>query len=143
MDPSLSPDGQQLAVTIRDGSNYDVWISEVARGNLTPLTFHPEEDITPIWTVDGKRVTFSSEMAGEWPTLWWIPADRSGPPEQLRAREQGRGANPSSWSPDGQTLAFTTWGGLVTGSCPPAGTVQSIVRGPASPPRGPLLGSAS
>ncbi len=40
--------------------------------------------------------------------LWWRPADGSGPQELLLEREERqRGQFPSSWSPDGQTLAFT------------------------------------
>ncbi len=115
-DASLSPDGQQVAVSIREGSNYDVWVSEVARGSLTRLTSHPEEDGFPIWTPDGKHVTFYSEMAGEFPTLWWRPADGSGPQELLLEREEGRGRLPTSWSPDGQTLAFNYILGSETGS---------------------------
>jgi Tol biopolymer transport system component len=107
--PSLSPDGQLVAVVIREGSNYDVWISEVARGTLTPLTSHPGEDIAPIWTPDGKKVTFASEMSGPVPTLWWRSADASVPQELLL--ERGAGQIPTSWSPDGQTLAFTRLGG--------------------------------
>jgi serine/threonine-protein kinase len=107
MHPSLSPDGKQLAVTIREGSNYDVWVSEVERGSLGRLTSHPGEDFAPIWTPDGKQVTFASEMTGTGPILWWRPADASGPQELLLEREEGRGQYPSSWSPDGQTLAFT------------------------------------
>ena len=38
-------------------------------------------------------------------TLWWMPADRSGPPEQLTTT--GSMQSPESWSPDGRTLAFT------------------------------------
>ena len=108
--PSLAPDGQQVAVIIREGSNYDVWISEVVRGTLTPLTSHPGEDITPIWTPDGKLVTFASEMSGSTPTVSWRPADASGPQEVLVEREM-RGTIPTSWSPDGQTLAFTDLSG--------------------------------
>jgi serine/threonine-protein kinase len=105
INPSLSPDGQQVAVIIREGSNYDVWISEVARGTVTRLTSHPGEDLAPIWTPDGKQVTFASEMSGQSPTLWWGPADGSGPQELLL--ESGWARIPTSWSPDGQTLAFT------------------------------------
>jgi len=104
--PSLSPDGRQVAVIIREGSNYDVWITEAARGTLTRLTSHPGEDIAPIWTPDGKKVTFASEMSGPGPTLSWKPADASGPQELLLER-QVRGQIPTSWSPDGQTLVFT------------------------------------
>jgi serine/threonine-protein kinase len=113
---SLSPDGQQVAVRIREGSNYDVWVSEVARGSLTRLTSHPGEDGSPIWTPDGRQVTFSSEMGGEPPTLWWRAADGSGPQELLLEREEGRARFPTSWSPDGQTLAFIELLDPATGS---------------------------
>jgi Tol biopolymer transport system component len=106
INPSLAPDGQQVAVSIRQGSNYDVWVSEVARGTLTRLTSHPGEDHAPIWTPDGEQVTFASDMAGEGsPALWWKPADGSGPQEPLLEGEQVHGM-PTSWSPDGQMLAF-------------------------------------
>jgi serine/threonine-protein kinase len=110
MHPSLSPKGQQVAVTIREGSNYDVWVSEVARGSLTRLTSHPGEDFSPIWTPDSKQVTFASEMADSSmadtsPKPWWRPVDRSVPQELLLDTE--RAGIPTSWSPDGQTLTFT------------------------------------
>jgi len=38
-------------------------------------------------------------------TLWWMPADRSSPPELLT--NIGSMQSPESWSPDGRTLAFT------------------------------------
>jgi Tol biopolymer transport system component len=108
-EPSVSPDGQRVAVTIREGSNYDIWISEVARGTLTRLTSHPGEDGDPIWTPDGKRVTFSSEMTGNSPTLWWRPADGSGPAEELLKRDVRKVRWPRSWVTDSQILAFTEW----------------------------------
>jgi len=114
--PSLSPDGRQVAVIIREGSNYDVWILDVARGSLTRLTSHPGEDIAPIWTPDGKKVTFASEMAAQGPALWWRPVDRSGPQELLLENDELQGRIPTSWSLDGQTLAFTDLLNPVTGS---------------------------
>ena len=102
-------------MTIREESNYDVWIIEVARGSLTRLTSNPGEDLAPIWTPDGKQVTFMSEMSGFVPTLWWRPADGSGPQEPLLEREEVAQL-PTSWSPDGQTLAFTNLLKIGTGS---------------------------
>ena len=40
------------------------------------------------------------------PTLWWRPADASGPQEILIEPED-TGQIPTSWSPDGQTLVYT------------------------------------
>ena len=59
----------------------------------------------PLWTPDGKRVTFSSTRAGGPENLFWKAADGSGPAEQLTESE--RRQVPSSWSPDGQVLAFS------------------------------------
>jgi serine/threonine-protein kinase len=107
--PSLSPDGKQVAVAIREGSNYDVWISDVARGTLTRLTSQPGEDHAPIWTPNGQQVTFAASVYGNTgaPALWWRPADRSGPKEQLLENEGPGARMPTSWAPDGQILAFT------------------------------------
>jgi len=93
MSPSLSPDGQQVAVITRQGSNYDVWVSDVVRGSLTRLTSQPGEDHAPIWTPDGKQVTFASDIAGRGPALWWRPADRSGPPEATPRKRRTEGGN--------------------------------------------------
>ncbi len=100
--PRLSPDGKRLAVTIRD-NNTDVWVYDLGRGTLTRLTFQPGEDETPVWTPDGKRVTFSSVIGGT-RSLRWKAADGSGAEEQLLAAEYHR--HIGSWSPDGTVLAF-------------------------------------
>ena len=55
--PRLSPDGQRVALLTED-NNSDIWIDEIARGTFTRLTFE-NNDFLPIWTPDGKRVTFS------------------------------------------------------------------------------------
>jgi len=101
--PRLSPDGQRLAITIR-GLNDDVWIYELARGTLRRLTFDAEEDETPIWTPDSKRVTFSTFRAGR-RSLFWKPADGSTPEELLLAGESNH-RHLGSWSLDGTVLAF-------------------------------------
>jgi Tol biopolymer transport system component len=37
--------------------------------------------------------------------MWWMPADRSGPPERLT--DIGRMQSVASWSPNGRVVAFT------------------------------------
>ena len=47
---------------------------DLARGALTRLTFQGEND-APVWTPDGRRVTFRSLHEGQ-NTLSWVPAER-------------------------------------------------------------------
>ena len=101
-EPRFSPDGSRLSVTVWEGEDSNIWIYEIARGILTPLTFEGQNR-GAIWTPDGKRVAFSSNRNDEW-NISWMPADGSGEAEVLTV-----GTNPQtlgSWSPDGQLLAF-------------------------------------
>ena len=102
-DPRLSPDGQRVAFET-EVPTYDIWIYHIPRETLTRLTFEGA-NLDPLWTPDGKRVTFASPRAGGALNLFWKPADGSGPAEQLMESEHGQ--RPLSWSPDGQVLAFT------------------------------------
>jgi len=96
-DMSLSPDGRRLALTI-EGPTWNVWILELARGALTPLTLeHDNRD--PMWTRDGKRVMYASFRNGRY-GLYWKPADGSGPEELLTSSEYP--LFPGTW-------CFWTW----------------------------------
>ena len=100
--PRLSPDGKKVAVTV-EGPNPDVWVYEIARDTLTRLTFDRTPDSDPIWTPDGKRITFRSQRSAGW-TLLSRLADGSGGEETLHTGPNNQ--FPSSWSPDGTVLAF-------------------------------------
>jgi eukaryotic-like serine/threonine-protein kinase len=95
--PRLAPDGGLIAVQ----ESNEIWIYDPVRGTRNRLTSGGGTD--PVWTPDGKRVTFAAGREGLM-SLHWMPADGSGEMEPLHAR-----ANPlfpHSWSPDGRTLAF-------------------------------------
>ena len=81
LQPRLSPDGTRVAVWSSDQTN-DIWIWDLERKMLTPLTRDPGEDQHPLWTRDGKRIIFSSNRSGVF-NLWWQAADGTGEPEQL------------------------------------------------------------
>ncbi|MGI8785568.1 MAG: protein kinase domain-containing protein [Acidobacteriota bacterium] len=98
----LSPDGRRLARNNTEGPHRDVWIYEIDRGISNRLTFGGD-NIVPLWTPDGKRVTFSSGLPTK--NLFWKSADGSGSEERLTTSVNTQYAG--SWSPDGKTLVYT------------------------------------
>jgi len=103
--PRISPDGHTLAVE-SEGPNHDFWTYEQARGVLTRMTTDGRSH-WPLWTPDGKRLTFRSWRTG-FMTMWWMPADRSVAEERLTTIGMQQSA--ASWSPDGRVVAFTQVG---------------------------------
>jgi Tol biopolymer transport system component/predicted Ser/Thr protein kinase len=100
--PSLSPDGQKLALTI----NSDIWIYDISRNAPTRLTFD-ESSGFPLWTPDGKRIVYRSKKTamGMYSTnLFWRPADGSGSEERLTTSDGSQ--TPASFSPDGKILIY-------------------------------------
>ena len=100
--PSLSPDGRQVAVEIRSGDR-DIWILDLVTSTQTRLTFDPARDWSPLWTPSGDRIVFGSNR-GASPGLFSRAADGTGQAEQILTVD-GRGFYPYSWSGDGQRLA--------------------------------------
>jgi serine/threonine-protein kinase len=83
--------------------NSDVYVYNLARSTLSPLTFDPGEDTFPIWTPDGARVLFSSNRDG--PTsVFSKAAAGTGQVEPVAA--VGRYLVAASFSPDGETLVL-------------------------------------
>ena len=68
---------------------------------LTRLTHENGEDESPVWTPDGKRITYSSTR-GRSRLTFWRSADGSGPEELLFAGS--RHQHLDDWTLDGQTL---------------------------------------
>ena len=101
--PRLSPDGLRVAVEIAD-SESQVWLYDLSRETLTPVTSGGSLNSTPVWTPDGKRIAFISNKEGP-ENLFWQLADGSGGLERLTTSEDVQ--IPMSWSPDGQLLAFS------------------------------------
>jgi len=96
-----SPDGQRLAVNIGQ-TNHQLWIYDIARGSMTRFNFEADNH-RPVWTPDGKRVTFASNRNGP-ENIFWKPADGGGDAEQLLRGEHRQ--RPNSWSPDGRFLVY-------------------------------------
>jgi len=107
--PRLSPDGQRIAVSFRDGSDASqVWIYDLLSDRMSRLTFEGSNQF-PIWTTDGKRVIFRSHRLDGARTvnLAWKSADGAGPSETLvTEKELSTLSTPASASPDGTVLLY-------------------------------------
>ncbi len=57
---ALSPDGRQLAVSVVQGSEEQIWVKQLPRGPLTKLTFEGSQNFRPSWTPDGRSLLFVS-----------------------------------------------------------------------------------
>jgi eukaryotic-like serine/threonine-protein kinase len=83
---SLSPDGTQLAVSIRGVAVEDVWIKQLPQGPLTRLTGGNVPETSPRWTRDG-RVTYVALQEGPG-ALYARSADGTGSAELLLSQER-------------------------------------------------------
>ncbi len=102
IDPALSPDGRQVAVSRNAQGNRDLWLVDAAR--TTRFTFDPAPDLSPVWSPDGRRLVFSRARANIY-DLYQKPANGGGAEALLLASPESKTA--SSWSPDGRSLLYT------------------------------------
>jgi len=65
--PQLSPDGKWLLVTGSSRAekekidNTDIFVVRTDGTQFTQLTYHPSDDLSPIWSADGKSIFFLSQ----------------------------------------------------------------------------------
>ena len=97
--PTLSPDGQRLAVDVLEASGKDMWIYDWQRDTMTRVTFTGKEN-RPAWSPDGRYIAFNAVGEGMSVTR----SDGSGKPQSLTQSKNSQ--VPWSFSPDGKRLAF-------------------------------------
>jgi serine/threonine-protein kinase len=109
--PRISPDGTRIALDIREGfsgragrTSADIWIWDIARKNLAPLTTDPGDDQYPVWTPDSKRILFSSIGGNRPGGIYWQAADGTGQAERVIERSQADA--PYSFTPDASQFVF-------------------------------------
>ncbi len=98
-EPKLSPDGRRFAVQLLN----DIWVYDFGSRTMTRTTFSGVNQ-APVWTPDGRHIAFSSSQNVTRPTLYWVDPAGGEEPEMLS--RDGEVQFPSSWSPDGTTLAY-------------------------------------
>ena len=107
--PAISPNGQQVAFTIRE-TNWDenayeteIWIGDAATGKSRQITNAKKSSSQPAFSPDGAWLAFVSDRDGK-RQLYRI-APGGGEAEKLTSTEDG--VNSFAWSPNGKEIAFT------------------------------------
>lgn len=103
--PAWSPDGREIAFASMRGGTRDLWIQDVASGEVRALTADAAADDWPAWSPDGRWIAFNSDRDGG-PHIWAIPSTGGNP---IRVADLPLSSAPA-WSPDGQSLAFQSGG---------------------------------
>ncbi len=101
--PQLSPDGELLAVPVREERNTSIWLYNVALGSRTRFTFGPGADNSMVWSPDGRTIAFASSREGRF-MIYRKAVDGSGAEELLYSGSDGN--YPTGWSRDGHYLMF-------------------------------------
>ena len=101
MEPKLSPDNKKIAMVIRDGQDYDIWVYDIARKTLSKLTFGGLNR-TPVWSPDGKTIAFAKRTKDGKPRIFTKPYDGSGDETEIYSAEYRLYLD--FWSRDGKFL---------------------------------------
>ena len=102
----LSPDGTRVAMNaVNDSGSRDIHVYDIARNNLTQLTFTAENECCLVWMPDGERIVFTSNRDGT-PDLYMRNADGTGEAERLT--ESAAATIPHAITEDGMTMVIET-----------------------------------
>ena len=105
-DIALSPDGTRLACGLADPrkGTEDIWVRDLERDIASRLTFGAGNEFWPVWSPDGNRVAYASDLGGN-PGLFVKDANGAGDERRLFADPKAP-VGPTSWSKDGKWIAL-------------------------------------
>ena len=103
---ALSPDGSKVAVPVSNDTigTHDLWICDIERDVRSRVTFDDGEDLSPIWSVDGRDLYFVSNREGIL-ELYRVTPGETGEPVKIVGSEQT--LTPNSLSPDGRWILLS------------------------------------
>ncbi len=104
---AISPDGRRAAGVVADAAGSNIWLSELATGAVTRLTY-AGVNVSPAWSADGSRVFFATRSSG----AFSLASRRVDDPAVTALAITGA-ANlfPSSVAADGRIAVTTTGNG--------------------------------
>jgi Tol biopolymer transport system component len=99
--PKLSPDGRRL-VAAAGTAPTEIWAVDLDRG--TRLLISSNGGASAVWSHDGQRIIYSASTGD----TMSVPADGSGTPELILARQPPTSVVPTSVAPDGSFIVVNT-----------------------------------
>ena len=104
--PWLSPDEKRVAVEKTDPATgrHTIWILDLSRGTTSRLLLDPAGAHGPVWSPDGRRISFLSNRLGG-VDVYEMPADGSGTDKLILSSREG-GLETTDWSLDGRFLLY-------------------------------------
>lgn len=111
--PRVSPDGTRIAFATTGPKETFISVYDLAGGTAPRRLTFGGNNRFPVWSRDGKRITFQSDRDGELAIFWQL-ADGTPVAERLTKPDKGALHVPSSWSPKDETLLFSSAGGGVS-----------------------------
>ena len=109
-DPQISPDGTKIVYVrtemdiMKDGRTSSLWIINSDGTNHQKLTSNTFNESNPVWSPDGKRISFissSDDGNGSEIHVYWMNSRQYSSISQLDGSPRSL-----KWSPDGNYLAF-------------------------------------
>ena len=111
-DPAWSANGREIAFVRTEEGNSDIWVARKPKNGtwqdqpeVEQLTSHQEDDLSPVWSPDGKTIAFVSFQDGN-AEIYSMPSDGS---KQRRLTSNGADDLTPVWSPDGKGIAFVSY----------------------------------
>jgi serine/threonine protein kinase/Tol biopolymer transport system component len=106
--PSLSPDGNRVALDISDekANNIDIWIVNTNAPGSSRFTFNPAEEVVGVWSRDGKTIAYRVNITGG-SNLELKPATGLEPEKGILQTPISDDIIPNSWSPFDRQILWT------------------------------------
>ncbi len=101
LEPRLSPDNKKIAVVIRDGEDFDIWIFDILRKTLSRLTFGGLNR-TPQWSPDGLNIAYMKRAKDGKIGIFMKPYDGSG--DEVELYKGDNRLYIDQWTRDGANL---------------------------------------
>src|SRR5690349_18512107 len=109
--PSPSPNGEKIAFASNRNGFWDLYLLDLASGNVTQLTNTPQYEGAPTWSPDGSFLAFESYDNDNLNIIVGPANDPLSNPIQLTTSSASD--HSPAWAPDGRHIAFISNGEVI------------------------------